>query len=150
MLVGNEAARLYLQTRNDPAESARMITAATAAHVPWLAPTYAATSPLQKPTRLHRATLWTRERRGLLAWMPRRGCSDVLGPALSRRPRRLWPSRSTEVGMILAYIGGGLESFDMGDCFVGPWEVANMASAMIMRENFPESTGFGFYSLSES
>ena len=73
MLVGNEAARLYLQTRNDPAESARMVTAATAAHVPWLAPTYAATSPLQKPTRLHRATLWTRERRGLLAWMPRRG-----------------------------------------------------------------------------
>ena len=73
VLVGNEAARLYLQSRNDPAES-------------------------------------------------------------------------TEIGMILAYIGGGLESYDMGECFVGPWEVANMASALIMRENYPESTGFGFYS----
>jgi len=73
VLVGNEAARLYLQSRNDPAES-------------------------------------------------------------------------TDIGMILAYIGGGLESYDMGECFVGPWEVANMASALIMRENYPESTGFGFYS----
>ncbi len=63
MLVGNEAARLYLQTRNDPAESARMVTAATAAYVPWLAPADAAASPLQKPTRLLRATLWAREER---------------------------------------------------------------------------------------
>ena len=61
VLVGNEAARLYLQTRNDPAEPARTVTVVTAANVPWLAAAYAAASPLQKPTCLRRATFWARE-----------------------------------------------------------------------------------------
>lgn len=41
---------------------------------------------------------------------------------------------SEEVGQILMAIGGGLEKCDMGECFVGPWDIANMAAAMIMQD----------------
>eukprot|EP00965_Chrysotila_dentata_P171717 5666580-Pleurochrysis_carterae.AAC.1 len=37
-------------------------------------------------------------------------------------------------GLLLA-IGGGLEGVDMGECFVGAWDVANMASEVLMEEN---------------
>ena len=58
-------------------------------------------------------------------------------------------AESDEVGALLAHIGKGLESWDMGECFVGPWEVANMASAAIMRENYPERVGFGYYTAAD-
>ena len=56
------------------------------------------------------------------------------------------PDESDEIGQILAYIGNGLERWDVyrTECFVGAWEVANMASACIMNENSPDGSGFGF------
>ena len=61
------------------------------------------------------------------------------------------PDESDEIGQILAYIGYGLEQWDVyrTECFVGAWEVANMASAFIMDENYPDSSGFGFNRNSE-
>lgn len=41
-----------------------------------------------------------------------------------------------DIGRILMKIGGEMEKVDMGECFVGPWDVANMAADVLMRENF--------------
>mmetsp|Transcript_36749 Transcript_36749/g.44951 ORF Transcript_36749/g.44951 Transcript_36749/m.44951 type:complete len:99 (+) Transcript_36749:8-304(+) len=42
-----------------------------------------------------------------------------------------------DVGRLLMKIGGAMEQTDMGECFVGPWDVANMAADVLMRENDP-------------
>jgi hypothetical protein len=31
-----------------------------------------------------------------------------------------------------------MELVDMGECFIGPWDVANMAADVLMRENDPD------------
>ena len=61
------------------------------------------------------------------------------------------PDESDEIGQILAYIGYGLEKWDVyrTECFVNAWEVANMASSFIMNENYPDGEGFGFNRNSE-
>ena len=61
------------------------------------------------------------------------------------------PDESAEIGQILAYIGYGLEKWDVyrTECFVNAWEVANMASSFIMNENYPDGEGFGFNRNSE-
>jgi hypothetical protein len=38
----------------------------------------------------------------------------------------------SDLGDMLVLIGSALESFDMGDAFVGPWDVANKASDLLM------------------
>jgi len=34
-----------------------------------------------------------------------------------------------------------MQSIDLGDCFVGSWDIANMASDILMNENF--GAGYG-------
>ena len=44
-----------------------------------------------------------------------------------------------DIGEIFVALGNGM--IDMGDCFVGAWDVANMASDVIMFENFGAGHG---------
>jgi len=43
-----------------------------------------------------------------------------------------------EVGRLLMKIGGAMETTDLGELFVGPWDIANMAAEVLMRENDPD------------
>ncbi len=40
-----------------------------------------------------------------------------------------------EMSRLLAHIGGELEAYDLGELFVGPWDVANLTIDIVMREN---------------
>jgi len=48
-----------------------------------------------------------------------------------------------DIGRLLMKVGGEMEKVDMGECFVGPWDVANMAAAFLMAENDPEIAALG-------
>eukprot|EP00967_Tisochrysis_lutea_P141038 scaffold258469_cov40-Tisochrysis_lutea.AAC.2 len=46
-------------------------------------------------------------------------------------------SGGTHARMLFGGPKGAMEQTDMGECFVGPWDVANMAADVLMRENDP-------------
>ena len=46
-----------------------------------------------------------------------------------------------DIGQLLVALGNGMQAVDMGECFVGAWDVANMASDVIMYENFGAGHG---------
>mmetsp|Transcript_6987 Transcript_6987/g.11746 ORF Transcript_6987/g.11746 Transcript_6987/m.11746 type:complete len:156 (-) Transcript_6987:48-515(-) len=48
---------------------------------------------------------------------------------------------TTDIGALLLAIGNGLEQIDMGDAFVGPWDIANMASDILMKETLESEAG---------
>ena len=50
-------------------------------------------------------------------------------------------SGTDDVGELLMAIGTGMQDVDMGDCFVGTWDIANMASDIIMNQNY--GAGYG-------
>merc|ERR1719424_1858334 len=48
---------------------------------------------------------------------------------------------TVDIGELLLAVGTGMQGVDMGDCFVGPWDIANDASDVLMNENF--GAGYG-------
>ena len=40
-----------------------------------------------------------------------------------------------EITQLMLAIGGALEKTDMGECFVGPWDIANMSSDVLFELN---------------
>ncbi|CAM9530301.1 unnamed protein product [Discosporangium mesarthrocarpum] len=64
-------------------------------------------------------------------WLPQ-DCHRDIGLKVGDIYRKFVKEGNPELSSLVMEIGTGLETFDMGDSFVGPWDIANVVSDFIM------------------